>query len=41
MAVPAQDEIDNLTAQDIIDKPLEYFKQLEKERKEQIRKGWR
>jgi len=41
MAVPAQEKIDNLSAQELIDMSIEEVEELEKERREQIASGLR
>jgi len=41
MATPADEIIESLTAQDFIDKPLEFFVELEEERRKLIKEGYR
>ena len=39
--IPVDRIIDSLEAQDFIDKPAEFFEELEKERRKEIQEGWR
>jgi len=41
MAIPADKIIESLEAQDFIDKPVEFFEELVKERRKQIQEGYR
>jgi len=39
--IPADEIIENLTAQDFINKPAEFFEELERQRAKQIKEGYR